>query len=261
MMRHRLHLGALTLALVAWACGEPSPAAPTAEQDRVNAVAATNEAIDDCFEATTVEHHDAGHDDADGHHDDGSDAGHDDADGHHDDDDGEMAGMSAEEHAAMEDTGHDDADGHHDDADDGHHDDAEDPCADVVDSLAKGPVDRVIKVDLRGLRFKPNLLVIQPGETVRFEITNSWLDEHEFRLTNAADAEAHITGGHQHAHEIVKGFHTEGTDLLALIQPGETIALDVTFDGSLPWSIVACMIPGHYEEGMWAEIHVLETTL
>jgi uncharacterized cupredoxin-like copper-binding protein len=165
-----------------------------------------------------------------------------------------MGDMSAEEHAAME------ADAAHDDSD-GHHDDGLDPCADVVASLAGGPVDRVIKVDMDGLHYKPNLLVIQPGETVRFEISNSWVEEHEFRFTTPADADAHIAGGHQHAHETVDGFHIEGSDLLALIQPGETLSIDITFNGSLPWSIVACMIPGHYEEGMWAKFHLLETTL
>jgi uncharacterized cupredoxin-like copper-binding protein len=286
----------LALAMVAWACAEPPAAAP-ADQGAVGAVDAVNDILIDCLESVggghdmadmSAEEHaamgdaEADHDDSDGHHDDepsadehgmteeehaamgAADAAddHDDSDGHHDDDamgDEDMADMSAEEHAEMGAAeaadDHDDSDGHHDEAS------ADDPCAGVVASLAKGDVDRVIEVDLVGLDFKPDLMVIKPGETVRFVVTNSWVQEHEFRLTNADDAEAHITGGHQHAHEVIKGFHMEGTDLLALIQPGETQTLDITFDGSLPWSIVGCMIPGHYEDGMWADLYYTETLL
>ena len=99
--------------------------------------------------------------------------------------------------------------------------------------------------------FEPGLIEVQPGETVRFAISNVGLIEHEFVFDTPAEIIAHkdemmMDAAHDMAHD---------SDNAITLQPGE--------DGELAWTFAnagvfefACLIPGHYDAGMFGPLIV-----
>lgn len=112
-------------------------------------------------------------------------------------------------------------------------------------------VDRAIDVQLLdSLAFSPSTLRAEPGETIRFRVTNAGTIDHEFVLGDDAT---------QEEHEAAMGaggtMQMEGANLLAL-GPGET--------GSLVWRFTepgnvryGCHVPDHYAAGMVGTITVI----
>ncbi|MBO6638081.1 MAG: cupredoxin family protein [Roseitalea sp.] len=104
--------------------------------------------------------------------------------------------------------------------------------------------------------FEPGLIEVQPGETVRFAISNVGLIEHEFVFDTPAEIIAHkdemmMDAAHDMAHD---------SDNAITLQPGE--------DGELAWTFTdagvfefACLIPGHYEAGMFGPLVVRPTMM
>ena len=88
---------------------------------------------------------------------------------------------------------------------------------------------------------------LMDGETVLFVVTNDGVAAHDFEVTNAHAIEDHLAGGH--------GGHDEGGmemgDKLTL-EAGETGELLATIGPET--NVAACLIPGHYESGMWADL-------
>jgi uncharacterized cupredoxin-like copper-binding protein len=83
------------------------------------------------------------------------------------------------------------------------------------------------------LRFYPDTVTVQQGETITFEVTAMGMTTHEFMVGPAADVAA----------------DTAGTPEVADIAMMQTKSLTYTFDGPGPFAF-ACHAAGHYEAGM-----------
>jgi uncharacterized cupredoxin-like copper-binding protein len=89
------------------------------------------------------------------------------------------------------------------------------------------------------LRFQPDVVTIQAGETITFEVTTIGPTVHEFMVGPAADVAA----------------DTAGTPEVADIGMMQTGSVTYTFTGAGPFAF-ACHAPGHYEAGMTGTITV-----
>ncbi len=124
-----------------------------------------------------------------------------------------------------------------------------------ADSAA--PVAQVVSrsIDVRmddTMRFAPDTLQVQAGETIRFVVHNAGKVEHELVLGTDADIRAH-------AEDMKKGTdhsHSHAGAAAISVAPGQTGELVVTFTqtGTLQ---MACLIPGHYEAGMKGQLKVI----
>ncbi len=90
------------------------------------------------------------------------------------------------------------------------------------------------------LRFVPDVVAVQAGETITFEVTSMGMTVHEFMVGPAADVAA----------------DKEGTPEIADIGMMATKSLTYTFSGPGPFAF-ACHAPGHYEAGMQGAIVVV----
>ncbi|MFQ5517256.1 MAG: hypothetical protein ACE5E8_06750, partial [Acidimicrobiia bacterium] len=71
--------------------------------------------------------------------------------------------------------------------------------------------DRVVQVTAHEFGFSLDTIEVHVGETVRFEVTNEGVIEHEFRLTNQDEIDAHLAMGHEAMHDEGEGEeHAEG---------------------------------------------------
>ena len=110
-------------------------------------------------------------------------------------------------------------------------------------------VNVVMREDGRRMLFEPNRLEIKKGEQVRFVITNSGLLNHEFVL-------ATVRENRKHAQVMKKHPHMEHDDPNAKQVPvylTDEIVWRFTKKGEFEF---ACLIPGHYERGMFGKIVV-----
>lgn len=165
-------------------------------------------------------------------------------------DDGAEAPTEVSEATHDDEAAHDDGETAHDD--EAAHDAAE-TAHDDDEPVAAGDADRVIAVEMTELEFSPVEYEVFAGETIRFEVTNEGLIEHEFRLSNTHRIEEHIAAGH--ADHDAEGGHHEDIDIVLLVQPGESGDVTFTFpeDTNL-FNEIACLLPGHYEAGMKGSI-------
>jgi plastocyanin len=83
------------------------------------------------------------------------------------------------------------------------------------------------------LRFFPDVVTLNQGETITFEVTTMGMRTHEFTVGPAADVAA----------------DREGTAEVADIGMMATKSLTYTFNGPGPFAF-ACRAAGHYEAGM-----------
>lgn len=83
------------------------------------------------------------------------------------------------------------------------------------------------------IRFYPDTVTVQRGETIRFEVTTMGMRTHEFMVGPAADV----------------GADREGTPEVADIGMMATKSLTYKFNGPGPFAF-ACHADGHYEAGM-----------
>jgi uncharacterized cupredoxin-like copper-binding protein len=108
---------------------------------------------------------------------------------------------------------------------------------------------RTVEVSMTDeLRFEPDTITVEPGETVRFVVTNTGESVHEFLIGDEAaqaDFEEEMAGGEEMDHDATSGVSVE---------PGQTETFDYTFGDT---DILAgCHEPGHYDGGMVATIEV-----
>ena len=118
------------------------------------------------------------------------------------------------------------------------------------------PVAQVVSrsIDIRmddTMRFAPDSVQVQAGETIRFVVHNAGKVEHELVLGSDKDIRAH-------AEDMKKGTdhsHSHAGAAAISVAPGQTGELVVTFSktGTLQ---MACLIPGHYEAGMKGQLNV-----
>ena len=139
---------------------------------------------------------------------------------------------------------------HEDGADEATHDEA----GDHDDDAAMGE-GRIIEVTMSEFSFEPSAIEISAGETVTFMIENSGLIEHEFRLSNSHRIEEHIASGHADHNDEGEGHHDADGDVIVLVAAGATEHLTFQFpEDTTLYNHVACLIPGHYEAGMVADL-------
>ena len=125
---------------------------------------------------------------------------------------------------------------------------------------------RDVTVIMRDYRFDPTPIVLVPGETVRFNVFNAGLEEHDFvigsedvqRAWSKADAEATPPGLFATPPPASVPPGTGG--LRVLLGSGETAAVDyrVPDDEQLA---VLCHIPGHIERGMVGAVELREVEI
>ena len=108
----------------------------------------------------------------------------------------------------------------------------------VAGTAATPRIVRVIATD--ALRFQPDIVVVQEGETITFAVTTMGMVSHEFMVGPAADVAT----------------HTEGAAEIDDIGPMQTRFLTYTFAGPGPFAF-ACHEPGHFEAGMTGTIVVV----
>ena len=111
-------------------------------------------------------------------------------------------------------------------------------------------VHRVIRVDMSdAFRFTPADVVVKPGETVKFVVTNRGRQLHEMVLGTAEELKEHA--------ELMRRFpNMEHADAnMAHVKPGAKgeIVWQFTRPGEYQF---ACLIPGHFEAGMVGRIVV-----
>jgi uncharacterized cupredoxin-like copper-binding protein len=119
-------------------------------------------------------------------------------------------------------------------------------------ALVAQVVGRSMAIDMGDhMRFSPERIQVEAGETIRMIVSNSGQTEHELVIGTEEVIRSH-------AESMKKGSaHDHGTAGGASITlgPGQTGELVVTFPdvGTLQ---MACLIPGHYEAGMRGVLQV-----
>jgi uncharacterized cupredoxin-like copper-binding protein len=109
---------------------------------------------------------------------------------------------------------------------------------------------RTVEVSMTDeLRFEPDTITVAPGETVRFEVTNTGESVHEFLIGDEA-AQAEF------ADEMSGGEMDHGTASGVSVDPGQTETFDYTFGNTDEVILAGCHEPGHYDAGMVATINV-----
>lgn len=126
-------------------------------------------------------------------------------------------------------------------------------------------IDRTFTFEAGDMWFTPGKLEITPGETVKFEITNTGNLDHEFVIgdseAQAEHREMMLEMASSGGHDMGAGHHGGGQDDAAsmpsvTIPPGETAALVWTAPNDGEEVEFACNIPGHYEAGMNGDIQI-----
>ena len=130
-----------------------------------------------------------------------------------------------------------------------------DEGATTIDGTATNG-DRVVEIVMTDFAFGADPLHVAPGETIEFVVVNGGVVLHEFRLSNAHRIEEHLNDGHDdHDDNAETDGHHENGDVVLTLEAGETGTMTVTLpeDTDL-FTEVACLIPGHYEAGMYSGI-------
>lgn len=171
----------------------------------------------------------------------------------HDDDD------HTDTTAAHGDGDHTDTTAAHDDTDTtaAHDDDHGDEVVGMSEEYipeAVGEVEASFVVHLSDFAFDGEGLTLAPGSTIELTLVNEGMLIHEFRLTTAHRAAEHVASGHADHGDEGEGHH-EDRDVIVNVGPGETRTVVMTLpDHGDPFDQIACLIPGHYEAGMFLDI-------
>ena len=99
------------------------------------------------------------------------------------------------------------------------------------------------------MKFRPAVVTVRKGETIRFVVRNSGKLKHEMVIGTRAELEAH-------AREMEKNPDMEHDDPNAVhLDPGKTgdLIWKFTRAGEVPF---ACLIPGHMQGGMVGKVIV-----
>jgi uncharacterized cupredoxin-like copper-binding protein len=101
---------------------------------------------------------------------------------------------------------------------------------------------RVVDVNLYEFGIDYMSEPFEDGEVITFRVLNTGLAPHEFEVTSHDAVDGHMEGGHDEHSQMAM------TDKLVL-DPGEQGELTVTIGDD--FYLAVCLIPGHYEAGMW----------
>ena len=99
------------------------------------------------------------------------------------------------------------------------------------------------------MKFEPDRIVVRKGEQIRFVLDNDGLKNHEFVLATVAENRKHA--------ERMKAFSdmAHGDPNARLVGPYNRDEILWKFAKSGEFEF-ACLIPGHYEAGMFGKIIV-----
>lgn len=120
-----------------------------------------------------------------------------------------------------------------------------DAAHDMGAMAAQAQTARIIEITMDdGMRFLPDRIEVQPGESVRLKIHNAGKLPHEIVLGERGEILAHAE--EMRAHPDMPAHHEANA---LTLDPGQSGELSWTFPhrGTLDF---ACTIPGHYEAGM-----------
>ncbi len=126
-------------------------------------------------------------------------------------------------------------------------------------------VSRSIDIDMNDtMRFSPDQLTVNAGETIKFVVHNSGKLSHEMVLGSEESLKIHAAEmkqaatqktGHTDSHD-----HRSSSNVLALsVKPGNTKEWVIRFDKTQNLQM-ACLVPGHFESGMKGQLVVQEST-
>jgi len=171
-----------------------------------------------------------------------------------------MTGNSEEHHHEMSDAG---GHGHHDHAIVNHHDMHQQQAHHggafgMGNTLAGEPgkesdVTRTITVTARDtMRFIHKPINVKNGETIKFVVTNKGVETHEFVIATKDEHRIHgqIMANNPNMH------HGQGGNAIT-IESGESGVLIWKF-AQAPQIEAACNVPGHYDDGMFSPIVVVD---
>ena len=133
--------------------------------------------------------------------------------------------------------------------------------APVPDGVEPGTAanPRVVNVIMRDYRFDPTPLYLAPGETVRLNVLNGGLVEHELVLGDDAvqsawsRADAAATPPAPFATAPPASVSPAVGGIRLLLGSGGSTSLDYTVPAQLDLKLV-CHLPGHAERGMVGEV-------
>ena len=115
-------------------------------------------------------------------------------------------------------------------------------CSGEVRTIDETPVVNVSLTEF-GISYMSEPFEV--GDTVTFNVTNNGLITHEFEVTGNAAISEHLEGGHD-------GHMEEKAATTLTLEPGETKT--VTWYITHATDIAVCLLPGHYEAGMWINL-------
>ena len=111
----------------------------------------------------------------------------------------------------------------------------------------EGPGARTVTLTVRYSEFRPELLTVAQGSTVRFVVDNRDPIDHELIVGGPAVQRKHENGNHA-THGAVPG---------EVSAPAGTV-VETTFTFGEPGTFLfGCHLPGHYDFGMRGEIRVV----
>ncbi len=126
---------------------------------------------------------------------------------------------------------------------------------------AAAQVDRTITVEMDEMKFSPETIAVQPGETIRFEVVNVGRVVHEFNIGTSKTWSGHsgemmtmmqegmMTAQNLRHDRMMEAGMMHDDANSALLEPGDTGEVIWTFPegGEIGF---ACNVPGHREAGM-----------
>jgi uncharacterized cupredoxin-like copper-binding protein len=141
---------------------------------------------------------------------------------------------------------------------DGHgHSHGETAHASPETGLSAWAISRSVEVRMDDqMRFTPNRVDVQAGETIRFVLHNDGQTTHEMVLGDEAQIKAHALEMQQGAAH--GDGHSHGAGAAISVPAGQRGELVVKFDQAQTLQM-ACLIPGHYEAGMRGTVNVQTT--
>lgn len=119
--------------------------------------------------------------------------------------------------------------------------------------------DKALEADIVLTEFAidPDPLVVATCEAVTFVVKNEGGIFHELRFSNAERVAEHLA----EIHDVDGAEHEEDApsdDIVIELESGESGEVTVTFDPTA-FTEVVCLVPGHYEAGMRANLEYVQT--
>lgn len=114
-----------------------------------------------------------------------------------------------------------------------------------------GPADRTIEIDMQDIKYVPDSVSVEAGETIRFVFTNSGDATHDAFIGDEA-----AQMDHEDEMNSNMGEHGMGGESDSLtVKPGKTGELIHEFTAG-DEVLIGCHEPGHYDAGMQLTIDV-----